>query len=53
MHHTSARRLFSPENLWSRGQKDGFPKGRTGCRKKKGAWKEENEGPGRRKVPGS
>lgn len=53
MHCISACRLFNPENLWPSDQKDGFPKGRTGCRKKKGAWKEEGEGPGRRKVPGS
>lgn len=49
---TSACRLFSPESPWPRNQKVGFPKGRTGCSKKKGTCKEEGEGPGRKKVPG-
>lgn len=50
MHCTSACKLFSPEN--PRDWKDGFPKGRTCCRKKR-SWKEDGESPGRRKVPGS
>lgn len=44
MHCTSACRLFSPENSWPRGQKDGLRKGKTGCSKQEGRLEHEKAG---------
>lgn len=43
-------RFISRKKSWY--IKEGFPK-RSGPRKKKWAWKEESEGPKRKKDPGS